>query len=68
MNTIWTIKALNVHFINICLVCVCNNIINLTDCEVKSNYERAIYERTDLLNLFIGRRRILNIHLLFQIF
>ena len=39
------------NIINICLVCVCNSIIIMTENEVELSYGRAIYERTDLLDL-----------------
>ena len=44
------------NIINICLVCVCNSIIIMTETEVELSYGRAIYERTNLSDLFIGRR------------
>ena len=39
------------NIINICLVCVCNSIIIMTENEVELSYGRAIYERIDLLDL-----------------
>ena len=39
------------NIINICLVCVCNSIIIMTENEVELSYGRVIYERIDLLDL-----------------